>query len=112
MANGGQVAFFALLGAVCTVTLATTLWQHPLLEWKLSDVRWLNAWLGMTVLDYYGAVLPLCAIALSSQTELTSGLAWSAGFIFGGSPFCCAYVLYRLLYFPPEDALRLCARYR
>ena len=57
------------------------------------------------VLDYYGAALPLCGIAVASEPGM-SGWLWSLGFCLGGSPFCCAYVVLRLRNFG-DDGLRL-----
>ena len=105
MAHQAAEVFYAVLGVVCALTLISTLWYQPLFDWKLDDVDWLKNWLKMTVLDYYGAALPLCGIAISTEQNM-QGFLWSAGFLFGGSPFCCAYMLYRLR-LAREDGLRL-----
>lgn len=98
------MAFFAILGAACFISLASTLWSQPLFPFKMDSVEWLQSWLVMTVLDYYGAALPLAAVAVASEPGVT-GWLWSAGFLLGGSPFCCAYVVLRLRSFG-DDGLR------
>ena len=89
------VAFFALLGTLCLACLASTLKALPLFPFQLSSLPWLQGWLWMTVVDYYGAVLPLCGIIVASERPRTAAL-WSLAVLFLGSPFCCAYVALRL----------------
>lgn len=90
-------AFFAVLGLACFVTLSMTLWRQPLFAFETTSIEWLQAWLWMTVLDYYGACLPLCAVIVSNETSITTGVAWSLACLLGGSPFCCLWVVLRLM---------------
>ena len=99
------IGLFSTLGVVCFLVLSTTLWAHPLFPLQMSNNDWTSAWLMMTVLDYYGAALPLCGIAVSSEPGY-NGWLWSMGFCFGGSPFCCAYVVLKLIS-NRENGLRL-----
>jgi hypothetical protein len=98
------LAFYTALGLACALTLFTTLSQQPLFPLQMSNLEWTAAWLKMTVVDYYGAALPLCGIAISSDAGW-SGWLWSIGFCLGGSPFCCAYVVLRLVTYREEGLL-------
>ena len=86
--------FYYILGAVCSITLLQTLCTYPLWDWRIDDLEWVQAWLKMTVLDYYGAAFALSGIALTDH-GLREGLAWSLGFCILGSPICCVYMMYR-----------------
>ena len=97
MSASSAIAFFSALGVICALALMSTLWTQPLFPLQTSNLAWTNAWLKMTVLDYYGAALPLCGIAIASARDSYSGYLWAAGFCLGGSPFCCAYVALRLI---------------
>ena len=85
---------YTVLGLVCCLTLVSTLSAHPLWDWKIRNIDWLRAWLGMTVLDYYGAAIALSGVAFSERSK-PEALAWSLGFSILGSPVCCAYMVYR-----------------
>ena len=87
------MAFFSVLGVVCFTTLSTVLMRQPLYDLRTDDMDWLRHWLFMTVLDYYGAALPLCAVIVANEPNSTTGLLWSLGCLLGGSPFCCAWVV-------------------
>ena len=97
MGASGAIVFFSTLGVCCALALLSTLWTQPLFPLQLSSLAWTKAWLKMTVLDYYGAAFPLCGVAIASARDKYSGYLWAAGFCFGGSPFCCAYVALRLI---------------
>lgn len=88
--------FYAILGYICSIALVYTLLLHPLWHWNVSNVEWLQAWLRMTVVDYYGASLALAGIALVEE-GLYHGLWWSLGFLLLGSPVCCVYMVYRIV---------------
>lgn len=92
-----SIGFFSVLGVVCFLTLSVTLWHQPLFAFKTEDVAWLQAWLYMTVLDYYGACIPFCAVILANEASMTSGVLWSLACIFLGSPFCCLWMVLRLM---------------
>lgn len=87
---------FLLFGGAILVYLCTILAAFPLFDWAITDIRWCQAWLYMTVLDYYGVACCLAAIAVYSES-LVLGVLWSMGFMLLGSPVCCAYVCYRLV---------------
>ena len=89
------ILFYAVLGFICSVVLGITLCKHPLWEWKINDLDWVRTWLGMTVLDYYGAALALSGVAFSEQ-RFRVAFAWFLGFCLLGSPMCCAYMVYRV----------------
>ena len=59
-----SAAFFAVLGLAVFAMLSYTLNKAPLFEWKFDDLNWNNAWLIMTVIDYYGSTFCLCGVAL------------------------------------------------
>ena len=88
--------FFALVGVVCTSLLTKTLMDYPLWNWSVDDLAWVQAWLKMTVIDYYGAALVLSGIAILDEGPC-EGLLWSLGFCILGSPVCCVYMVYRIL---------------
>lgn len=96
------VGFFACLGVVCFITLSMTLWSQPLTAWDVRSIDWLQSWLWMTVLDYYGACLPLCAVIVQNEPALLHGCLWSLACCLGGSPFCCLWVVLRLLSDRPQ----------
>ena len=87
---------FACLGLVCFSVLTLTLYHHPLYAFETENIEWLRAWLWMTVLDYYGAALPLCAVIMANEQSPLVGTLWSLGCLVGGSPFCCAWTVTRL----------------
>ena len=89
------LAVYVVLFVYCAWSLFSTLSEHPLFPFQFSNLEWTAAWLKMTVVDYYGAALPLCGIVIASESPL-AGLLWSLAFCIGGSPFCCAYVISRL----------------
>jgi hypothetical protein len=88
--------FFSAMGLVCSAVLVVTLHTKPLWKWELNNLDWVRAWLGMTVLDYYGAAIALSGIAISER-GFAHGLVWSLGFCSLGSPACCAYMVYRAI---------------
>jgi hypothetical protein len=51
----------------------------------------------MTVLDYYGSTISLSVIVLWSETNTTVGIGWVLLMNILGSPFACAYIVYRLI---------------
>ena len=87
---------FFCFGMAILIYLCTILVAYPLFDWAITEIKWCQAWLYMTVLDYYGVACCLAAIAMHSESHLL-GVLWSAGFMFLGSPVCCAYVCYRLV---------------
>ena len=93
----GPLVFYSVSFIVCTVLLLTTLSTHPLFPLQLDSKPWLQAWLAMTVGDYYGAALPLCGIAIFSE-DGNKGWLWSIGMCLLGSPVCNLYVLQRIYY--------------
>lgn len=70
------LVLYAFLGVLCFSILARTLFNFPLIPFQLSSLEWLKNWLLMTVIDYYGAVLPLCGIILASEKPVKAAL-WS-----------------------------------
>ena len=93
-----KAAFFGyqLYAAFFTVLLIKTLTKFPLIPPSPNSLAWCQAWLATTVVDYYGAALALCGVIISSEPKLLAGLAWSAGCLFLGTPFCCFYVATRM----------------
>lgn len=71
--------------------------RYPLFDFSVTDIDWTREWLYMTVLDYYGVALCLSLVALKSEPIL-NGILWSLAFCLLGSPTCCLYVVYRLLF--------------
>ena len=91
------IVCFAVLGVTCFIALSVTLWNQPLFAFRTQDTAWLQAWLWMTVLDYYGACLPLCAVIFANETSHSAAILWSLACCLGGSPFCCLWVVLQLL---------------
>jgi hypothetical protein len=92
----GAITFFAALGIVVFLALGFTLFAHPLFAFDTGNIEWVRAWLWMTVLDYYGACIPFCAIIIANETSLQTGFLWSAACLLLGSPFCCLWLVLRL----------------
>ena len=67
---------------------------HPLFPFRLASVPWLTSWLWATVIDYYGAALPLVGVICATE-DRTAAVLWSSACLLLGSPFCCAYVAQR-----------------
>ena len=89
------------------VLLVKTLMAYPLVPPSPNSLAWCRSWLFTTVVDYYGAALALVGIIMSSEPKLLVGLAWSAGCLFLGTPFCCLYVAVRLFRRGSLAALKL-----
>ena len=94
-----QTVLFGSVGLLAALALGFTLRRAPLLQWRTRDPEWLRAWLVMTVADYYGAALALCAVVVAdvgvADVGVGEGLAWSAAFCVLGAPACCAYAVRR-----------------
>merc|ERR1711924_206317 len=90
------VLFFSAYAAGFTALLVRTLMKHPLIPPATESLAWNSAWLITTVVDYYGAALALCGIILASEPR-RKGILWSLGCLLLGTPFCCFYVVTRLL---------------
>ena len=50
----------------------------------------------MTVLDYYGSTLALSVIVVWSEKSTVMAIGWILLMNILGSPFACAYIVYRL----------------
>ena len=61
-----------------------------------AQKEWCRSWLYMTVLDYYGSTIALSVIVLWSETNTAIGIGWVLLMNILGSPFACAYIVYRL----------------
>lgn len=83
------------LGLLCFTAMSVTLYTHPLFPLRTDDLAWSVAWLGMTVLDFYGAAICVCAVIFASE-DFTRAIVWSALCLLLGSPFCCLYMGLRL----------------
>lgn len=90
------VTVYATMAAGFSVLLAKTLWKHPLFPFQADSAAWSFSWLMTTVVDYYGAALCLCGIVVASEPPLKAAL-WTMGICCGGTPFCCMYVINRML---------------
>ena len=91
-----SIALFAVLGLVVFATLTLTLLSQPLFSFATNDLEWLQAWLYMTVLDYYGVCVPFCAVIFANEETVLASLLWSGACLFLGSPFCCLWMVLRL----------------
>mmetsp|Transcript_5928 Transcript_5928/g.6049 ORF Transcript_5928/g.6049 Transcript_5928/m.6049 type:complete len:139 (+) Transcript_5928:100-516(+) len=92
------IAFFSLLALSLAIAIGVTCQSYPLFPFKVNDLEWSKNWLIATVIDYYGAATCLCVIALLSEPALYMGIIWSIGFLLLGSPICCLYCIYRLVF--------------
>ena len=63
----GAVFFYLALGTACLSALALTLQAQPLFPFQLDSLPWSNAWLIMTVGDYYGSALCLCGFIVATE---------------------------------------------
>ena len=70
----GPLAFYAVLGVLCFAFLAKTLLALPLVPFQMGCVEWTRGWLMMTIVDYYGAVLPLCGVIVASEKQAKAAL--------------------------------------
>lgn len=93
-ARAGVLGLLAL-GALVFAALSTTLYRQPLFPLQTESLAWSNTWLGMTVIDYYGAALCVCAVIFASE-DRTHAIVWSLLCLTLGSPFCCLYLASRL----------------
>ena len=87
---------YSALGIAVLIGLSMTLHQYPLTDWAVDNLEWTRSWLFTTVLDYYGAALCLCVIAIVNE-PFVYGALWTLGFCLLGSPICCSYIVYRAL---------------
>ena len=81
------MAIYAVLGVFCFAFLAKTLLALPLFPFQMGCVEWTRGWLIMTIIDYYGAVLPLCGVIVASEKQAKAAL-WC------GEPrdaLCCSF---------------------
>ena len=86
---------FTLFGFSILFYLIMTLQAYPLFPFQMSNIDWTREWLIMTVLDYYGSTACFSVIVLFSE-PLFYAIPWILSFNLLGSPFCCAYIVYRL----------------
>ena len=89
--------FIGVLGFTVFAHLCVVCYHYPLFPFSPEDIDWSNAWLMMTVLDYYGSTLCMCAIAFYSEANFWVALLWSTLFCLLGSPFVCTWCVWRLL---------------
>jgi len=89
---------FTALSVACALALGRTMSLQPLYPFKTDSLSWLTAWLWMTIIDYYGATIPLCAIIFASERPVVAVL-WSLACLLLGCPFCIIYVAVRALRF-------------
>lgn len=59
----------------------------------MDDVR--RTWLYMTVADFYGSTIALSAVVAWSEST-AAAIIWILLMNLLGSPFACAYVIYRV----------------
>jgi hypothetical protein len=71
---------FVVWGLFIFSYLSYMLQAYPLFPFRMDSLDWTREWLYMTVLDYYGVAICLCAIAVSTEKYLLIGLLWSIGF--------------------------------
>lgn len=90
--------YFSCVGACMTLYLISVQRGNPLFSWATWDIDWVNAWLWMSVLDYYCCCACLSVIVAHSEAKWSHVFAWITGFCLLGSPVCCAYVVYRCVY--------------
>ena len=96
MHNTAVASILSVLSVACSFALVRTLRAQPLYPFKLDSIAWTTTWLWMTIVDYYGATIPLCAIIYSSEKPLPATL-WSLACLLLGCPFCCLYVALRAM---------------
>ena len=96
--SNNVAVYFACVGACVTLYLIMVQRSNPLFSWATWDIEWVNAWLWMSVLDYYCCCACLSAIVAHSEAKWSHVLAWITGFCVFGSPVCCAYIVYRCVY--------------
>lgn len=92
----GAVLFYGIVCVCCFLFLSATLMAHPLFPFQLQNPDWTKAWLIMTVVDYYGGVIPLCGVVLASEPNRIVAIAWATAILLLGSPFACAWIISRL----------------
>lgn len=82
------------LGIFVFVYLCQTLRAQPLFPFQNENLEWCRTWLYMTVVDFYGSTWALSAIIAWSESPI-SAVLWILAISLLGSPFACAYVIYR-----------------
>ena len=82
------------MAIVCALVLVTTLIETPLFPVRWNSKKWLQGWLRMTLLDYYGAAFPFCALIYLRETAVVATV-WSLCILLLGSPFACVYIATR-----------------
>ena len=83
------------LGVFVFVYLCQTLSSQPLFPFQNESLDWCRTWLYMTVVDYYGSTWALSAIIAWSESPIVA-TCWILSISLLGSPFACAYIVYRL----------------
>lgn len=88
-----------LLGIVALIiiyAIAQTNSNYNLFLWDFNNLEWSKAWLVTTVVDFYGATIPLIGIVFQTEPFLHACI-WTCGFCLLGSPIHLSYAIYRLL---------------
>lgn len=87
--------FFVCLFVIAFLNLMTTQGNFPLFDWAYWDIQWVNAWLWMSVVDYYAVAVCFSTIIVHTETKALHSFMWVTGIMFLGSPVCCVYMIYR-----------------
>lgn len=102
--NNFSSSFDSKIVAFVLGVIATTIFyaifhtnaNYNLFTWDFNNLEWSKAWLLTTVIDFYGATIPLIAIVFYTE-KLPYALLWTIGFCLLGSPVHITYAIYRLL---------------
>jgi hypothetical protein len=92
----GAGFLYGVVGVGSFLYLSTTLVAQPLFPFKMHSLDWTKAWMIMAVVDYYQGALPLCGVVLASELNRIVAFAWITGILLVGSPFSCAWIVWRL----------------
>ena len=89
------MSLIVALGIFVFIYLCQTLSAQPLFPFQNESLEWCRTWLYMTVVDYYGSTWALSAIIAWSESPVAA-ICWILAISLLGSPFACAYIVYRL----------------
>lgn len=92
------IVFYTALFLFILVSLGWTLYSYPLFPLQTDSLEWSNTWLLTTVIDFYGSTICLCGIIIASSNSWISGMLWTVGCCLLGSPVCCLWILYQIVW--------------
>lgn len=84
--------FYAVLLLVTLSTIAATYTNYALFPLAFDSLKWSNAWLLASIINYYGAILCFCGVVVASEASWCTAVPWVMACCIVGTPACCLYV--------------------